>query len=260
MNTSILATNPENFIFASNDDLRTTSLKVAEAFGKLHKDVLRKIQTLDCSPEFNQRNFAPVEYVDAKGEKRAAYEMTKDGFMFLVMGFTGKAAAQIKEAYINAFNLMHDKLFPKVKPRLLSELTDEERWKMVVERWLWLIDIYGSQMTNQYGNDIPQVWEDVLGNLTTAQFKRGIEAIKNSASPYMPKLPVFIAYCKDAEVVTAKEGLTISEMKEKLGLPCENREDILKHVEFQDVRIKVCVELLQGMKHSAEIMKSRLAA
>jgi Rha family phage regulatory protein len=260
MNTSILATNPENFIFASNDDLRTTSLKVAEAFGKLHKDVLRKIQTLDCSPEFNQRNFAPVEYVDAKGEKRAAYEMTKDGFMFLVMGFTGKAAAQIKEAYINAFNLMHDKIFPKVKPRLLSELTDEERWEMVVERWGVFIDIYGSQLTNQYDYQVPRVWEEALGNLSSADFKRGIEAIKNSASPYMPKLPVFIAYCKDAEVVTAKEGLTISEMKEKLGLPCENREDILKHVEFQELRINGFMDLLLGMKRSAEIMKSALQA
>ncbi|WP_141097260.1 Rha family transcriptional regulator, partial [Vibrio parahaemolyticus] len=38
------------------------------------------------------------------------YQMTKDGFMYLVMGFTGKKAAIIKEAYINAFNLMAEKL------------------------------------------------------------------------------------------------------------------------------------------------------
>ena len=36
--------------------------------------------------------------------------MTKDGFVFLVMGFTGKAASQIKEAYINAFNWMAEQL------------------------------------------------------------------------------------------------------------------------------------------------------
>jgi phage regulator Rha-like protein len=34
--------------------------------------------------------------------------MTKDGFMFLVMGFTGKKAAQVREAFINAFNAMQD--------------------------------------------------------------------------------------------------------------------------------------------------------
>lgn len=36
--------------------------------------------------------------------------MTKNGFMFLVMGFTGEKAAAIKEAYINAFDWMHEQL------------------------------------------------------------------------------------------------------------------------------------------------------
>lgn len=66
--------------------VKTTSLQVAEYFGKRHADVLRAIANLDCSPEFIERNFALVEYVDAKGEKRPAYEMTKNGFTFLVVG------------------------------------------------------------------------------------------------------------------------------------------------------------------------------
>lgn len=108
-----ITVSPEQFIFAQNHELKTTSLKVADAFGKRHDDVLKKVRTLGCSQEFNARNFAAVEYSDSKGEKRPAYEMTKDGFMFLVMGFTGKQAAGIKEAYINAFNLMYEKLFPR---------------------------------------------------------------------------------------------------------------------------------------------------
>ena len=43
-----------------------TSLQVAEHFQKNHKDVLRDIEK--CSHGFNERNFAPVEYTDAKGE------------------------------------------------------------------------------------------------------------------------------------------------------------------------------------------------
>ena len=39
------------------------------------------------------------------------YEMTKDGFIFLVMGFTGAKAAQVKEAYINTFNHMAAMLY-----------------------------------------------------------------------------------------------------------------------------------------------------
>lgn len=86
----------------------TTSLMVAQRFNKNHRDVLRAIKNIDCSPEFNERNFALVDYVDGKGEKRPMYRMTKNGFVFLVMGFTGKEAAQFKESYINAFDEMHD--------------------------------------------------------------------------------------------------------------------------------------------------------
>lgn len=101
-----------------NGTIKTTSLKIAEHFGKQHKDVLRKIANLDCSEEFNQRNFAPVEYIDPKGEKQPCYEITRDGFMFLAMGFTGKQAAQWKEAYINAFNRMENELQGKPTPAL----------------------------------------------------------------------------------------------------------------------------------------------
>lgn len=89
----------------------TTSKAVGEFFRKLHKNVIQKIESLDCSPEFNRLNFKPVEYIDAKGEKRPMYEMTKDGFVFLVMGFTGKKAAAFKEAYIAEFNRMEAELY-----------------------------------------------------------------------------------------------------------------------------------------------------
>lgn len=105
--------NPQDFIFLLGDEPRTTSLKVAEAFGKLHKHVLAKIDSLDCSPEFTLANFsAHVENQQVGTARRDMkyYEMTKDGFMFLVMGFTGAKAAAIKEAYINAFNWMAKQL------------------------------------------------------------------------------------------------------------------------------------------------------
>lgn len=111
----------------------TTSLKVAEVFGKQHKDVLRKIATLDCSKDFNERNFALVTYQDGKGEARPAYEMTKDGFIFVVMGFTGAKAAATKEAYINAFNWMAEQLAVQ-RPQPAISLTDDE---LCTLSWCW---------------------------------------------------------------------------------------------------------------------------
>lgn len=84
----------------------TTSLIVADLFSKRHDNIIQKLKNLECSDEFNALNFKAVSYRDAKNELRTCYEMTKDGFIFLVMGFTGKKAALMKEAYISAFNKM----------------------------------------------------------------------------------------------------------------------------------------------------------
>ena len=86
----------------------TTSRKIAKVFGKEHYNVLRDIESLDCSESFNAINFELVNYKDKKGEKRPEYIITKDGFVFLVMGYRGRKAAAFKEAYIKRFNDMED--------------------------------------------------------------------------------------------------------------------------------------------------------
>lgn len=86
----------------------TTSLIVAEVFGKRNSDVLRDIRNLHCSQEFKGRNFALMvktsELPQGGAQKSEYYEMTKDGFSFLVMGYTGDKAGQFKELFINEFN------------------------------------------------------------------------------------------------------------------------------------------------------------
>lgn len=89
----------------------TTSNNIADVFGKRHADVIRAIDNLMKDlPEEHQRNFALVEYIDEKGEKRPAYKINRDGFTLLAMGFTGKKALAFKLAYIEAFNAMEKKL------------------------------------------------------------------------------------------------------------------------------------------------------
>lgn len=86
--------------------------------------MLRSIKLLKCSKDFNARNFASVEYKDQKGEKRTYYDMTQDGWMFLVMGFTGEKAAEWKEKFIVAFRAMEAELRKRQdKPVIVSEHT-----------------------------------------------------------------------------------------------------------------------------------------
>lgn len=90
----------------------TNSMSVADTFGKLHKNVLRDIQQLECSTEFAKLNFE-LCYENNKlqnGKPLPYYNITRDGFFFLAMGFTGPEAAQFKETYIAEFNRLETEL------------------------------------------------------------------------------------------------------------------------------------------------------
>ncbi|TDV04691.1 Rha family transcriptional regulator [Paraburkholderia caballeronis] len=101
-----------DFVMVEGDRPVTDSRKVAQHFVKLHKNVLQAIERLDCSERFAKLNFQLCfENSELQnGKPLKFYRMTKDGFMFLVMGFTGKAAAAMKEVFIEAFNAMADHL------------------------------------------------------------------------------------------------------------------------------------------------------
>ncbi|SCY11492.1 Rha family transcriptional regulator [Butyrivibrio sp. INlla14] len=85
---------------------RVDSLAVAIAFNKRHDNVVRDIKNLDCSDEFRALNFEETNYNSVQGHKKPCYNMTRDGFVFLVMGYRGKKASSFKEAYIKRFNEM----------------------------------------------------------------------------------------------------------------------------------------------------------
>lgn len=84
----------------------TNSLLVAKKFNKNHAHVLRDIEDLGCSIEFRESNFGLSSYTSQQNKELPMYEMTKDGFSFLVMGYTGQKAAKFKEDFIIAFNKM----------------------------------------------------------------------------------------------------------------------------------------------------------
>ncbi|CRL44558.1 Phage regulatory protein Rha (Phage_pRha) [Sodalis glossinidius str. 'morsitans'] len=115
----------------------TTSLDVAEYFQKRHDDVLKKLRALDCSADFSARNFAGAEYTDEQNKPLPMFEMTKDGFVFLVMGFTGKKAAAFKEAYIAEFNRMEAELYamPRHNSSAAELFTDDNLRRLTHLVW-----------------------------------------------------------------------------------------------------------------------------
>ena len=114
MGEAIIATHQEDIIMdlvTVNDGLITTTSKLlGDRFGKSHKNVLEAIKKLECSSEFRELNYRPSYYTSIQNKKLFCYEITRDGFSFLGMGFNGKSAAKWKESYITAFNSMEDHL------------------------------------------------------------------------------------------------------------------------------------------------------
>ena len=86
----------------------TTSRIIAETFSKRHDNVVRDIQKIirDIDVDFGLLNFEDTSYIDSWNREQTEYILTKDGFILLVMGYTGSKAMQYKIAYINAFNKM----------------------------------------------------------------------------------------------------------------------------------------------------------
>ena len=89
---------------------------ISEVFEKNHRHVLRDVEDIiQRTPEDRRGNFIPVELERpsnlGKGVvKYKAYALTKAGFTFLAMGFTGEKADKFKWAYIDEFDRMEKAL------------------------------------------------------------------------------------------------------------------------------------------------------
>lgn len=108
----------ENLVIMKDKQAVTTSLQVAENFGKRHDHILRDLDELKegLTQKWGDL-FSESTYVHPqnKQEYRMIY-MNRDGFTLLAMGFTGKKALQFKMAYINAFNEMENYIEQKQLP------------------------------------------------------------------------------------------------------------------------------------------------
>ncbi|OEW96433.1 antirepressor [Campylobacter jejuni] len=120
MNNVVFINNQEVFFENKDEQVFCTSLDVAKVFGKRHFHVLRDIENIlndlrEIGTSQDLSNFGETYRnteirgfgkVKGKTRKDRCYNLTRDGFSLLAMGFTGKKALQFKIAFINAFNEM----------------------------------------------------------------------------------------------------------------------------------------------------------
>lgn len=102
--------NPERnpVVFTREGEVFANSRDVAAFFGKEHRSVLNSIDNLvSQEADLGLHNFMQTPYVEpSNGQTYRSFDMDRDGFMLLAMGFTGAKALKWKLAYIEAFNAM----------------------------------------------------------------------------------------------------------------------------------------------------------
>ena len=152
--------------------ITATSLQVAAHFGKRHPDVLRAIRKLEVSEEFSRCNFAPRDYFDERGKVQPMYDITRDGFAMLAMGFTGKEAVRWKEAYISTFNAMEAKLRALFVTPLLSQ--NEFRNGIKLQTKLQLMELSRSTMTALVQESCPHAKQNLYFQLRSINDALGI--------------------------------------------------------------------------------------
>ena len=120
MSQALLLSEPVPTVSVHDGRPAVTSREVSRYFNKRHDAVLRDIAaiTSNCPESFSAHNFVGASYLDEQAKNRPMYIIHRDGFMLLVMGYTGKKALALKLAYIEAFNRMEAELAKRNRPTL----------------------------------------------------------------------------------------------------------------------------------------------
>ena len=174
----------------------TDSVQVAKHFHKRHDHILRDIENiLAAQNSANKKgNLVPQNW-GAKSDNLATQKMffkstyrnrgkeytkfyiNRDGFMLLVMGFTGKKALEWKLKFINAFDNMEKLLLemqgPGWKAARVSGITTRHSFTDHVKVFVDYAAAHGSQHAGFYYKSLTELANKVAGvkkrTLATAQ-------------------------------------------------------------------------------------------
>ncbi len=167
----------EELVIMQNKQAVTTSLKVAEVFGKRHRDVIRKIEGLR-KIALAEQMFVKTTYVHPQNhQEQPMYYMNRDGFSLLVMGFTGKKALEFKLKYIEAFNKMESYIekqqqfaMPQTFGEALQLAADQQK---LIEKNQPKVDYYDEQMRNPGIMTVTEIAKDF--GLSAAKLNKFLE-------------------------------------------------------------------------------------
>ena len=177
-----------NGLVAFHDKTAVTNSKIiADVFGKEHRKVVRDIEVLlsrlpeDCQAANFAETKIDVEVGNGATVKVDGYELTRDAFFLLAMGFTGSRALEFKLNFINAFNLMEAELMRR----------DTERFRVLDQSLKYITTLFGSDDTcmkmalhlqdvEDHNKELRRELGDLASKTDRLQMKKGDALLKNN--------------------------------------------------------------------------------
>ncbi len=209
-----------NLINIKNKDgkMVVSSREVANNFGKRHTEVLRAIKNKLTDAKLRSLNyFIENTYLDEKGETRKEYLITRDGFSFLVMGFTGRKADAWKIIYIEAFNKMEQyiEINSKVLPSnykealqlLLVEVEEKEKLQNTVKELEPKAQFADAIVSNEKSIDV--------GSMAKILYQNGINIGRTRLFAILRKYGYLMSSGQDT--VPTQKSMNLGIMEAKLG-------------------------------------------
>lgn len=185
--TKLKIWNKEFGILDFNGKPVVSSRTLADVFEKRHDHVMRDIESaienfskIDL-PKFGEINLIKSNYIDKQNRQYSEYLLTKDGFAYIAMGFSGKKAAKFKIDYINKFNEMEQFISDLNTARLeFPELTQA------------ILEVHETPKHYHFSNEMDMINRIVVG-MTAKKFKEvnGLTNVK-SIRPYLQVEQIYL--------------------------------------------------------------------
>ena len=203
-----------------NNKAVTTSLLIANKFGKQHKNILSIIEAKKHL--FNGLNFKLVTYEDAKGENRPMYYLDRDFTTFIIMGFTGSKADEWKLKYIQAFNQMQQMIMEKNTTLWLEQRTQGKLVRKEETDTIQKLTEYARLQGSEHSNMLYMTYSKLANKMAS------IDDRENATIQQLSELTFIENIILNQIVVGMKAGIHYKEIYQD----CKKQIELFKNIAY----------------------------
>lgn len=231
-----------------------SSLQVAEDFGKNHKDVLKAIESIKAQNCAVTPMFIESSYQAGTGKNYKCYDITRDGFSLLVMGFTGKEALDWKLRYIEAFNRMEQHIhlqynaMQQLEMQAKADRAAAMRMNAENRRMKMLLDH-------------PEMQKLSPESLTTLGVKRMEQTLGKDMSAKLPDVEKTYSATEVGKMLGGLSAMKIGQTANKFGLKTEEYGiTVLDKSPYSSKQVASFRYNRKGVEKLAELLGAKISA